>query len=302
MRYLFLKREEGWLDMPKGHIERGESPEDAAIREAKEETGLTVRLVKGFRDDRSYWFVFKKERIRKQLYMFLASVDANATPRVSWEHKSYVWLTYDEAMKKISFGDQREMLERANEYIKRLDEMEGLNHEYRNLPKTIKKWGLSRSFVPGEGPLDAKVMFVGQAPGRNEDEQKRPFVGMSGKLLDRLIKLAGLNRRNVYICSVVQFFPPLNRAPTYDEIENCRGFLLRQIEIVNPKIIVLLGSIASKTLANIESIVGEHGRLIEKNKRRYFVTLHPAAAVRLKKHIPAIEADFKKLKGIVKGV
>src|SRR5271154_3141943 len=106
--------------------------------------------------------------------------------------------------------------------------MKKLNSKYKRLPALIKGWSLSRRFVPGEGPLTAKVMLIGQAPGRTEDELLRPFIGTSGKFLDTLIGMAGLERKSVYICSVVQYFPPKNRIPTDEEIEACNGFLLRQ--------------------------------------------------------------------------
>ncbi len=92
-------------------------------------------------------------------------------------------------------------------------EIRKLNLEYSRLPRG-RNWKLSERFVPGEEPLDAEVMIIGQAPGRNEDIQKRPFIGASGKFLDRLIRLAGLDRKLIYVCSVVQFFPPKNRVPT----------------------------------------------------------------------------------------
>jgi DNA polymerase len=177
--------------------------------------------------------------------------------------------------------------------------MERLNLEYGRLPSEGREWRLSRSFVKGEGPLDAKVMIIGQAPGRNEDMQKRPFIGASGKFLDKLILLAGLDRKMLYICSVVQFFPPDNRIPTKDEIEFCKPFLFRQIRIVNPKLIILLGSVACKTVLGMEGISKIRGNIVERHGRTYFISMHPAAAVRIRSRMPLVEKDFRNLKNII---
>lgn len=178
--------------------------------------------------------------------------------------------------------------------------MKKLNLDYSKIPYKGRNWKLSKVFVPGEGPLNAKVMFIGQAPGRNEDIERRPFIGTSGKFLTRLINIAGLDRKSVYICSVVQFFPPQNRVPTDEEINKCKYFLFRQIEIINPKLIVLLGAVASKTVANVDKVGTNHGKIIKKNERIYFISMHPAAAVRIRTKMPLMEKDFKNLRPVVK--
>lgn len=182
----------------------------------------------------------------------------------------------------------------------KIKEMKKLNSQYKRLPALIKGWSLSTRFVPGEGPLNAKVMLIGQAPGRMEDELLRPFIGTSGKFLDMLISMAGLERKSVYICSVVQFFPPKNRIPTDEEVEVCNKFLFRQIDIIDPKLVILLGSLAVKTLLNMDKISKIHGSLIEKGGRTYFASLHPAAAVRIRTKMPLMEEDFKRLNGKIK--
>lgn len=178
-------------------------------------------------------------------------------------------------------------------------EMERLNKEYSMLPKKVKGWSLSRRFVPGEGPLDAKVMFIGQAPGRNEDIHKRPFIGTSGKFLTSLMDMAGLDRKSVYICSVVQFFPPKNRVPTEREINLCKRFLFRQIEIINPAVIVLLGAVACKTVLNLDKVASIRGTHVKKDGRTYLISIHPAAAIRIRKNIPIMESDFRKFKNVI---
>ncbi len=297
--YLFLRNPSGWLDTPKGHMEEGESTEEAALRETEEEAGIKVNPDPFFRDSVEYWYAEKGERTKKRVTFLLAEVAKDTKIKVSDEHVDYAWLDYASSLKMLSFKDQKELIARVGEYIDRLEEVRKLNEEYRALPAKQKAWDLSRSFVTGEGPLNAKIMFVGQAPGRQEDQQGRPFVGTCGKLLDRMIGLAGLSRKNVYITSVVQFFPPKNRMPTEEEVNMCKRFLLKQIKIVNPELIVLLGALASKTLANVDSVTKDHGKLLKHDGRDYLVMLHPAAAVRLKKFVPVMEGDFRKLKSIV---
>ena len=294
-KFLFLtKGPKDRLDLPKGHIEKGESAEQAAIRETKEETGLDVKPDRFFRFTVAFWFMAEGEKIRNSVRYFLAKVPAEAKVTISDEHNGFVWLTYEEAMKRWKF--KKEILKFTNDYIDRLEAMEKLNAEYSMLPGQAKgQWGLSTRFVPGEGPLSASVMFIGQAPGAEEDARQRPFVGRSGVLLSHLIKLAGLRREDVYITSVVQFFPPKNRMPTPEEAALCRPFLERQIELIKPSMIVTLGALASKELAGVDNIMQVHGHAIEKG-RMYFVTIHPAAAVRLKKNMPLIEHDFRTLK------
>ena len=261
-KYLFLRNASGWLDTPKGHIEKGESTEEAAIRETREESGIEARPDGFFRDSVEYWYAEEGERIKKLVTFFIAEVPGGTKIKISKEHVGYEWLDYPAAMKKLSFEDQKALLKKVDSYIDKLEAMRRLNEEYAALPSKCEAWNLSSRFVAGEGPLNAKVMFVGQAPGRQEDERGRPFIGISGKLLDRMIKLAGLSRSGVYITSVVQFFPPKNRMPTDDEIGMTKEFLLKQIEIVDPKIVVLLGALAAKLLVNVDSVTAEHGKLL----------------------------------------
>lgn len=298
-RFLFLVKDDGRLDLPKGKIEKGESAEEAAVREIKEESGLGVKLDKYFRRGVDYWYTLKNERVKKHVTMFLAEASREAKVRVSLEHRRYEWLGHEPAMERLSFREWKDLITDANEYLGKKEQMDRLNGEYGRMPGRRKDWSLSKRLVPGEGPLDAKVMFVGQAPGANEDAEGRPFVGISGKLLDRLITKAGLKRSACYITSVVQFFPPRNRAPARSEIALCKGFLLRQIDIVKPKIIVLLGSLAAKTVLDAGSIMRRHGTTARKGGYIYFLTLHPAAAVRLKKNVPLLEQDFAKLKKLI---
>lgn len=149
-------------------------------------------------------------------------------------------------------------------------------------------WRYRRNPVPGEGPLHADVMFVGEAPGRNEDEQGRPFVGAAGRLLTELIELLGISRAQVYITNVVKCRPPGNRDPEPEEVEACLPYLIRQIQIIKPKLLVALGRHAARTLyklAGIEwrSMGQQHGRSVEACiggvKLVLIATYHPAAAL-----------------------
>jgi uracil-DNA glycosylase family 4 len=111
--------------------------------------------------------------------------------------------------------------------------------------------------VPGEGSPNARIMFIGEAPGADEDAQGRPFVGRAGQLLDKIIAACGLKRNEVYICNILKCRPPENRDPRADEIVNCYPYLQRQIETINPEIIVALGAPAAKTLLNTTKSIGQ---------------------------------------------
>jgi DNA polymerase len=170
------------------------------------------------------------------------------------------------------------------------------------LAKEIKRckkcdlWENRINAVPGEGPENAKILFIGQAPGRNENLQGKPFVGMAGKFLDKLFNSIGIKRKKVFITGAVKCFPPKNRRPTKHEIEACKPYLLKQIEIIKPKLIVLLGDVALETLLGKNKISKIHGKPIRRNKIIYFPTFHPAAAMRFPKIREKMLKDFEKLK------
>lgn len=152
--------------------------------------------------------------------------------------------------------------------------------------------------VPGEGPVQADICFVGEAPGKDEDEQGRPFVGRSGKFLDRLFDKTGLARNHIYITSSVKCRPPNNRAPRIKELEICKNsWLDRQISLVDPGIVVLLGKVPLfqilRTKQNLDEL---HGCTINCNGRIYFITYHPAAAMRFPQIRRKIMHDFQMLK------
>jgi len=293
--YLFLKGK-GHFDMPKGHIEKNETTIEAAKREALEETGISAELDRYFKHVIVFWYVEKGEKVKTQLTMFLAKAHENTKVKVT-EHTGYSWLSYNQVMNSSIFENEKELVRIADDYIKKKEELDSINKEYKKIPEHQTNWALSKNFVPGDGPANAKIMLIGQAPGINEDIQMRPFVGASGKMLDHMLKLAGLKRDNIYITSVVQFFPPHNRMPKENEVFICASMLFEQIIVIDPSIIVLLGALASKVVIGVSNVMKRHGELI---RGKYFVTIHPAAAVRLKKNIPIMEQDFRKLKTILK--
>ena len=135
--------------------------------------------------------------------------------------------------------------------------------------------------VIGEGNKNARIMFIGEGPGADEDIQGRPFIGRAGKLMDQAFKGIGIKREEVYIANVVKCRPPGNRNPETDEINACKKFLKSQIKLVNPEIIILLGSVATKEILGEEySITKIRGTIIEKDGRIYLPTFHPAALLR----------------------
>lgn len=136
--------------------------------------------------------------------------------------------------------------------------------------------------VPGDGPLDADVMFVGEAPGYEEDQQGKPFVGPSGELLGEWLASVGLSRDSVYVTNVLKYRPPGNRKPTANERHAARPLLAAEIHMVLPKLVVLLGSTPLQTVFPGRLIAIEHGQLLQKTDgiRPYLALYHPAACLR----------------------
>ena len=157
--------------------------------------------------------------------------------------------------------------------------------------------------VPGEGSKDAKLMFIGEAPGAEEDHQGLPFIGRSGKFLDLILKENSIERKEIFITGAVKCRPQANRAPKKNELETCKELWLdQQIEILKPKIIVILGSSALWSLLKKKDLNLLHGKIIEQNNQRYFVTYHPSAAMRFPKIKALMKKDFEKLKEIIKTI
>lgn len=159
-------------------------------------------------------------------------------------------------------------------------------------------WKGRKKTVPGEGIASAKIMFVGEAPGREEDKTGRPFCGRAGKLLDKLLEENKIKREKVYITSVIKCRPPKNRKPKPKELKNCRQWWQKQIEIINPNRIVILGITAFNEVINLGELKDCRGRWLKIKKRFYLPTYHPAAALRFPKIKKILEKDFKNISKI----
>ena len=154
--------------------------------------------------------------------------------------------------------------------------------------------------VPGDGPAHAEIMFIGEGPGFHENEQGRPFVGAAGKFLDQLLEQAGVTRADVFIGNVVKCRPPDNRDPLPDELSACNVYLERQIEAINPSIIVTLGRFSMGKFMQGAKISQIHGQMRKIDGRYVIAMFHPAAALHQAALKPAILADFAKLPELLK--
>jgi DNA polymerase len=154
--------------------------------------------------------------------------------------------------------------------------------------------------VFGAGDADADLMFVGEAPGANEDRMGLPFVGQAGKLLDRLLEEIGLERRQVFIANILKCRPPGNRDPQPTEIEACHDYLMRQIELIEPKVVCTLGNFSTKLLrGDSTGITRLHGRdevrVLGERAVRLYPLYHPAAALYTPSMLETLRADFQRL-------
>lgn len=160
---------------------------------------------------------------------------------------------------------------------------------------------LPANLVFGEGNIDCQVMFIGEAPGAEEDRLIRPFVGRSGKLLDKMIEALGWKREDVYISNIVKRRPPDNRDPLPAEIEAYKPYLARQIEIINPKVIATLGRFSMNYFLPLAKITRDQGKLFTAGPYQIFPLFHPAAVLRGTVPMVEYELSFKKLAAAVSG-
>lgn len=155
--------------------------------------------------------------------------------------------------------------------------------------------------VPGDGPVDALIMFIGEAPGFHEDQQGIPFVGAAGRFLNELLEKASIDRARVFITNVIKCRPPGNRDPQLDEVEACKDYLERQIEIINPQVIVTLGRHSMARAFPDEKISVVHGQARQVGELVYFPMYHPAAALHQPSLRGVVEADFDRLRDLLDG-
>jgi uracil-DNA glycosylase family 4 len=153
--------------------------------------------------------------------------------------------------------------------------------------------------VPGEGPIDAEIMLIGEAPGFHEDKQGRPFVGQSGRFLEELLRSAGLSREQVYITNVVKCRPPENRDPAPREIAACAPYLDRQLAIIDPKIVITLGRHSMARYFPGQSISKIHGKPKRDGDRVIFPMFHPAAGLRSAEVAALIREDMLKVPALL---
>lgn len=182
--------------------------------------------------------------------------------------------------------------------MEKQEKLNALQKELANANLPLKN---QANLVFGEGNIDSAVMFIGEAPGFNENEQKRPFVGRAGKLLDECIVGINWKRSDVYITNIVKRRPPENRDPLPEEIEGYKPYLARQIEIINPKIIATLGRFSMNYFLPLAKISHDHGKVFQHEGRIIFPLYHPAAALRATAVLEELKRDFKKLPDVAAG-
>jgi len=154
-----------------------------------------------------------------------------------------------------------------------------------------------RQVVFGEGDINTSLMFVGEGPGKDEDEQGKPFVGRAGQLLDKILQAAEIPREKVYITNVVKCRPPGNRLPNPDEFKICRNYLEAQIRIIQPQIIVCLGSMATQTVIDSKArITAVRGKWFQRQATKIIATYHPAALLRNADYKRPTWEDFKQIR------
>lgn len=162
--------------------------------------------------------------------------------------------------------------------------------------------------VFGIGPSDAKIMFIGEAPGKKEDIEGKPFVGNAGKILDQMLEENEISRKEVFITNILKHRPPANRDPEPEEIKACIEHLINQIKIINPQLIVLLGRHALNRFFPDMRISEVHGRVFikklepKKTKQKFLALYHPAAAIYNQSLKNTLSKDFKEIKKLIKNI
>jgi len=154
--------------------------------------------------------------------------------------------------------------------------------------------------VPGKGNFQSDVIFVGEAPGRNEDKNGEPFIGVAGKKLSIALNEAGISRDEVYITNIVKCRPPNNRVPNTDERDTCKEYLKQEISIIKPKLICILGNTAFNSILGGSEITKFRGKVVRKNNLLYFLTIHPAATIYNQKLIDVLKNDIVKLFDLIR--
>ena len=182
------------------------------------------------------------------------------------------------------------------------DTWEAIRHDCESC-RECSLWETRKNVVFGVGSPDAEVLFIGEGPGKNEDEQGVPFVGKAGQLLDDLLSIIGLRREDVYIANIVKCRPPENRDPLGVEQDACIGYLRRQVKLLRPKLIVCLGRIAAMRIIRPDyKITQEHGQWVQKGDFQITAFYHPAALLRDPRRRPEAFDDLKGLQAKIREV
>jgi len=154
--------------------------------------------------------------------------------------------------------------------------------------------------VPGKGNFQSDVIFVGEAPGRNEDKNGEPFVGVAGKKLSIALEQAGISKDAVYITNVVKCRPPNNRVPNTSERNTCQEYLKQEMAIIKPKITCILGNTAFNSILGGSEITKFRGKVVRKDNQLYFLTVHPAATIYNQELIEVLKSDIVKLFDLIR--
>jgi len=158
-----------------------------------------------------------------------------------------------------------------------------------------------KHIVFGQGHPHAELVFIGEGPGADEDEQGLPFVGRAGKLLNRMLESVGIKREDVYICNVVKCRPPGNRTPEKDEVDACSPFLFRQLDAIQPRLICCLGAPAARTVLGLkEGMLKIRGRFYDYGNAKAMATVHPAYVLRNPREEKILREDFEKIREFLK--
>jgi DNA polymerase len=207
------------------------------------------------------------------------NVDATFTPPEPIMPTALPETSNDMAFKKgiVVTAEEAELIPSAIDKLDTLDEIAKKVNKCTRCPL----YETATQGVPGEGNAKAKLVCVGEAPGAKEDETGRPFVGQAGQLLTKILGAIDLTREKVFICNVLKHRPPGNRNPRPDEVEACSPYLIRQLELIKPKVIVAFGTFAAQTLLNTKTPIGQLRGLVHKyHGIPLVVTYHPAALLR----------------------
>lgn len=165
----------------------------------------------------------------------------------------------------------------------------------------------AKNVVPGDGSASAKLLFIGEAPGKNEDEQGKPFVGAAGKFLNEMLASIGLKREDIYITNVVKYRPPNNRDPLPEEVAACWPWLQLQVELIDPELIVLLGRHAMERFLPGMKISEVHGKVFRRDlpdlgNRHFYMLYHPAAALYNGGMRSTLMEDFQRILKVLKKI